>query len=281
MKKFLQLKRLKKNKGFTLVECVVALALLAIMSTMLMTILSMASQVHAANRSAEQAMDEQVVGMAQGSITETTDVEPVIQFYNGTNAVASIDGSTTGVDVHFNRDSSSTYPLGGMNFDCQSYQDFVTEEAGGAGGSESNARVYGACDTSSVQIVQAESTLDSTTGTYTIKWQCSFSVSTNSDILAMKIVMPIGAEYQSSSGTACNTLLISDRIVRIQPTVVGGCSAVITFTLSESSYNSFYRSFANYMRNKSSSDPVDLYSTSVIFNRVTDENGTVSFEISG
>lgn len=280
MKKFLRLKRLKKNKGFTLVECVVALALLAIMSTMVMTILSMASQVHAANRSAEQEMDEQVAGMAQGAITETTEVEPVIQFYNGSTAVASIDGSETGVNINFNRDSASSYPLNGLDFDCEAYQDYVSEEAGGQEDASSNARVYGACDTSSVTVSQTGATLDSATGTYTITWQCSFSVSEAQEVLAMKVVTPIGAEFKSASGSNCSTRLISDRTVRIQPSASGGCAAIIQFTLSESSYNSFYRSFANYMRNSSSGAAIDT-STTVTFNRVISDNGTVSFEVSG
>lgn len=281
MKKFLRLKRLRKNKGFTLVECVVALALLAIMSTMVMTILSMASQVHSANRSAEQAMDEQVVGMAQGSITATTEVDPVIQFYNGNTAVAAIDGSTTGIDVNFNRDSSSKYPIGGLEFDCEAYQGVIENEAGGAGGGDASTRVYGACNTSTVTVAQASSTFDSASNTYTIKWQIQFSVSECADILAMKVVMPIGAKYKTSAGSSCNTLLISDRTLRIQPTSNGSCTTVLTFELSKTDYDVFYRSFANYMRNKSVEDSVDTSTTAVNFNRVVDEKGAVSFQISG
>ena len=254
-----------------------------------MSILSLASRVYNANNSTEDDMDSQMVDLAQGAAPHSSDVSPNISFYNpgtsnGGTSVAGMDTSTGGIDVNLNRDDSSTHPIGGLDFNFDSYKSGIAGGGadGGAGGgiddvaTESNSRVYGAPITDSVNVQQASEYRSG--GVYTIQWNCWFNVSSFSNIEAIKIVMPIGAEYVSATSVGCTTMMISDRTIRIEPTVIGGCSTSFIFTISESDYDSFYRSFANYMKCKDAGAPIDAANT-LAFARHISADGNVTYSV--
>lgn len=271
-----RLKRLKQNKGFSLVECIMAIAVLAIMSLIVITLLSSAASLRQSNISAEQQIEDQLKDIAQGA-AQTTAAEPEIAFYKDGAQVAVIKptdlsdpNSEDGISVNKQYRDDTVFPVDALDFDYEAYEEDVIEENGGIGGQEANKRVYGAADTSSVTVQKVSENLSD--GVYTIKWQCQFNVSDVDKNKAIKVVAPIGAKItKTSSVSGGNMRSISQRIMRIEPTVSGTCTATFEFRISQDDYDNYYRSFANYMRCKGKDDTIDTSNT-VTFNRQSDKS---------
>lgn len=67
-----QLIKLKRKEGFTLVECLIAIAVFAIMSLLVMTIISAALNEHSRNRDTQRSLIIQREGLASNNTTSTS-----------------------------------------------------------------------------------------------------------------------------------------------------------------------------------------------------------------
>ena len=65
MKGAFTMKKLLKRKGFTLVECIVAIAIFALMSALVMQILALSIRQYRSNHHIEMDMDAQIKDIAE------------------------------------------------------------------------------------------------------------------------------------------------------------------------------------------------------------------------
>lgn len=112
------MKPLKSKKGFTLVECVVAMAVLAIMSLLLTMILSVTLAQRNSNIKSEKEIDKQVENIVgdKGTV-ETKDISSDIKFFaNGAELGDVIPGNTDGAKAE-----KIEHQGDGVNFDSLDY----------------------------------------------------------------------------------------------------------------------------------------------------------------
>lgn len=258
MKGAAEMKKLKKRSGFTLVECVVAMAVLAIMSMLLTMVLNVALRQRNINMEQERELDKQVNEIVIGDVTEEGMSQEIVFKQDGEEVEKIPGNGVDNIDANkiYNEDNESE--LDALKYDFSNYTKFEDIANGGTpdGGEPENtsSKVYGASDIVNVggkQPVYLNATVaDGADGTKVIKLNVRFdvaSINKNQDgkvvgESAVKVVLPSSATDVSSAAVMNSTTLpISKKIVRIEPADVGTVEANITFTISDKDYTDNYK----------------------------------------
>ena len=262
------MKRLIHKKGFTLVECVVAMAVLAIMSLMLMTMLEIIVIARNKNTQYEKELDEAIGTLADpnGATPETEPIGDSLNF--GDFAIPGNDDP----HVDANKNSYGDTELGRIDYDFNEYfqklpkpEDLSTENvdiaengAGATGGSYDDGiqKTPNATGTDTVNLTTEDNIED---GTHIITITVSFKSYYNTPERSLKVILPKEAQYMGcSENYQCNVNSSANYSVRIRPNTVpsdytfggdvgtgyveGGfdVKAVFRFKISDEDYNKYY-----------------------------------------
>lgn len=119
------MKRLKQRSGFSLVECVVAMAVLAIMSLLLTMILSAAINTKNKNAAIEKDIDSQVENIAKDNSTVREEHNSSIEFKQEGSVIDTIPkNSEHGIVANKLPFSGSEVSLGILDYDFSAYDNF-------------------------------------------------------------------------------------------------------------------------------------------------------------
>lgn len=283
------MKKLNNKKGFTLVECIVAMAVLAIMSLLLMMILNITVLSRNKNMSLEKELDEQIgnivaAGAESASYTKSIAFEmdgTIIDTIPPADTVNEIEAANlyqTGYDIE----------LDALKYDFQKYKVFDDIKKGGVVGSSVASTttfplVYGAVDIANSAIIHIEeyaknllkenpSDPTEITG-YDVTLEVKFYVNSGSPEKGLKIKIPDGnydvSFDKSYTYNAVNVVAISKDTVRIQPANGTNESfnttspplevkTYIKFKISKDDYNNKFKSVADFYSNGSGGSAVDI-----------------------
>lgn len=262
------MKRLSTQKGFTLVECVVAMALLAIMTLGLLLILSVTVKTRNSNMEMEREIDRQVEEIMQigddfGGVPYSEPIE--FQDENG-DPVGAIPGEGQIITVSREEDAPDVV-IGKLEYD---YEATVTSESvssdetitsfsttststGDIPNQQGKFKIYGGADIQddTVNIKQYDSKTEMKGDTYTIAWQVEFTASTIAEEKSVKIVFPEGSFNITYIDPLknCQVMKISKYVERIAPKNVGGVSAIFTFNITKADYEKYVCCIEKYFRN--------------------------------
>lgn len=250
-----KLKNIRCKSGFTLVECIVAIALLSIMSMMVCMVLSATVSLKAENANNESDINNQVDALIAGVPAQTEALPDAYAIDFGDGAVIKNDAGA-GISATHNYDDNVAMQIGAFSFNFSDYKNKVIEAGGGSTGGGVGAvpvRVKGGVKLADgTGVVISESHSDSGS-VYTIKWNVQYKLKSADPSEAMKFSLPIGASFAanpitwSSEESNTSVLAISDRDLRVYtPTVDSQISYTITFTMSADDYDNNYKSFADY-----------------------------------
>lgn len=270
------MKRLKGKNGFTLVECVVAMTVLAIMSLLLTMILSATLKVRNTNMQLEKEIDQQVENLASGDGAVKESFDKGIDFKDFT-----IPGNTA-ENVTANKTSGEQNGLSKLEFDFNNYFDAMgdppklgsdkNDEKIEVGDWEKTAPCFGKLDLKSGSAgwiwINETKTFDETAKMYDITWRVSFTVNSYTAVDSLKLTLPVGSKFKgwsTPSGVEKKrfdegnligyTRKITQYILMIQPnasyadTGTGGEQYVevnLNFTISEEDYKNNYKNLSNY-----------------------------------
>lgn len=267
------MKKLRRKNGFTLVECVVAMAVLAIMSLLLMMILSVTLKTRNNNMQLESDIDKQVENLASGNGAVTESYNDGIAFDGFT-----IPGNST-PNVSANKASGDQNGLSRLEFDFEKYFDDMGEppklgsdkddEKVEVGDWEKTAPCFGYIDLKEKVYITETKTYDETAKTYDIKWNVQFTVNSYSAVDSVKFTLPVGskftgwstptgAEYkpQWESDGIGYTRKLTKYILMIRPNDKSAdpdpvktelkVEVDLKFTISEEDYNENYKNLASY-----------------------------------
>ncbi len=146
--------KLKSKKGFTLVECVVAMAVLAIMSLLLMMILNVTVMTRNSNMKTERELDEQVDKIVQSP----SDKDPITQEIKFVQKVGGKEEVIEAIPKHGDEhikaekvyDDGNEAELDALNYDFNDYDKFDKISKGGgatpAPADPGSDLVYGSAD---------------------------------------------------------------------------------------------------------------------------------------
>lgn len=238
------MKRLHSKRGFTLVECIIAMAILAIMSLLLTMMLGITAKANRANRSAELELDEQVANIAQGNVSSTetiSDADIIFETQQPNETAVAIQG-----DVAKNVDNDeNAIPLGAAEYDYGNYFDeLVPDESSDDdditnGYGSQSSKVYGGADLSGNTVYVSEITKTESADSYDVTWRIAYTAEAVATEKSIKFVLPSGSKFKSSSSIKeASILMISDRTLRIEPKNVGPDEVNVTFTISKEDFNS-------------------------------------------
>lgn len=249
------MKKIILRKGFTLVECVVAMAVLAIMSLLLMMILTVTINARNNNTSIERDIDRQIDLLA-GTAADTVAYTSQIVFQEGTfteviPAKGEVDpsGQPHNIEAEKYYDAAADAALGALRYDFSNYKKFKDIELGGTTGIPpvtGTGKIYGS-ETGTIQIDQTVS--DVSFGKL-VQWTVSYSSAiVNAKEMSVKIVLPAGFYGVTFGGTSQNDMLmISDDTVRIQ-SGDASVNAVITFNISDDDFTAYGEYLDKYFNN--------------------------------
>ena len=278
------MKRLCSKKGFTLVECVVAMAVLAVMTLGLLMILNITVKTRNSNMAIEQEVDRQVQEVVQGENVTTEAYEDPIEFKDADN----VDGETLaeipGGDVkgvtankEFQENASADVEIGRLDYDFSKYEGSGEKgdgDGGGGGGASrpwDNCKVYGAItpDGGVVTVTETGATLGDD-NYYTVRWIVDFKVQTGSDEKGLKVVFPMGTSdiTEVYNNGCCKAVTISQNTVRIQPlglqdknvnfTWPTPVNVAFTFRIYKDDYDEYGGNLSQYFTEKGSGNSVSV-----------------------
>ena len=244
------MKRLRKNNGFTLVECVVAMAVLAVMTLGLMMILRASVAQRNNNMILEQNIDKQVGQVVQGDDVNSkefgSEVGNVIEFNDGYKI--------NGIKMVYVENDELGLQIGALDYTVAGVAD--PDEDSGNPGSPSppasnihseNWNVYGALEIDYINVQQDGNAVLNDDDTYTLTWKINFNYyGSASKIKSVKVVLPANSKIandpkKTSASSDCNVHKIGNSIVRIQPKEwnTGYFEASVTFTVPASQYAAY------------------------------------------
>ena len=280
------MKRLIHKKGFTLVECVVAMAVLAIMSIMLMTMLNIAVTARNKNTQYERDLDSAIENLADPDAAANK--EPLgdkLDF--GDFAVPGNNDAY----VEANKNTYGDSDLGKLDYDFSEYfhklpkpeeissenAEIAENGAGATGGSYDDGikKTPSATGTTSVSLT-TEDNIEG--GNHIITVTVAFKSYYNTPERSLKVILPKEAQYMGCLGNSqCNVNSSANYSVRIRPNTVpddytnGGnlgtgyveagfdVKAVFRFGISDEDYNKYYQNpgtyFAGSFVNESADNP--------------------------
>lgn len=267
--------KMKNKKGFTLVECVVAMAVLAIMSLLLMMILTITINSRNANRKIEREIDSQVdylianestaaEAFAQTLVfevenpgdTKFTETVPVA----GTNA-AGVDNGIDADKIYATGTAATDVEVDILKYDFEDYNYFkdIKNNTSTPLPGSSGEKAYGGAKISGNITVNGSKT-DIMNGTdvvghhVTLRFSCN--VTACSKTAGIKIVLPSGVyNVEKGSGSSSITTITptSSDVVRIQPAfgtdenrAPGNIVAEIKFDISKSDYDRNFKSVSQF-----------------------------------
>lgn len=269
------MKRLKNKKGFTLVECVVAMAVLAIMSLLLMMILNLTIMTRNKNSELEKELDEAIGTLADpgAAVPEKEGIDKELNF-----GEFSIPGNGN-PNVDANKESyGGEAGLSKIDYDFGAYftklpkpEELSTEVldpadngAGANGGSydDGNAKLPSATGTTLVNIT-TEDNIEGDKHTVTVA--ISFKSYYDTPERSLKVILPKEAQYMGcSENILCNVNSSANYSVRIRPNqnpadyTAGGnlgegkvdagfdVKAVFRFSISDENYKKYYLNPGTY-----------------------------------
>lgn len=257
----LKFSKIKSKRGFSLVECVVAIGIFAIMSAMLVMMMGITIKMRTKNMTDEAGIDDQVANIAGQTNLSTDAFSGKIDF--GANGEIEVDGSHVKANKIYTDDANMQ--VGALKYDFTGYAANVIANEGGESGYGAT-RIYGADDISgNVAVTCVSDTHDEAAGIHTIRWRVEYTLNAISDSACTKIVLPIGASFSgmhTNYGTGLDTMVITDRAVRLTSTYAGAKRVEFDFVISDADFASYYRSFGNYMKNKlEAADPLQAINT--------------------
>lgn len=250
-------KLLKRSKGFTLTECLVAMGVFALMATIVMQILAVAIAQHAKNNRIEKDMDAQIQNIVnENALVERETTNLAMNFVKGGAAGTGTNVTISGVSVKQNGEGSDNIErleintLGATITPPDSPGD---KEEGGAGMITSDVHVYGTKGIEKLIITQSKCQLND--GIYDM--QLDFKVVTSESVLsqaescAIKVALPASSRnvVVTPDTNMTYSMLTSTRVRfndKSLSTKETEYTMHITFTLAEDKFNSEYKSFAKY-----------------------------------
>lgn len=240
------MKRLKGKKGFTLVECVVAMALLAIMSLLLTMLLNVAVRQKNSNVALDKEIDEQIGNIAaDGGDTEIKTINKDIKLYaNNAEIEDKIPGNNNDAEAELIKHKGENVNLNTYKYDFDNYSKFkdiadgkyAEDDSPSEGYEKSNC--FGALDIKdgNVTITQisvgykrkGESTIDASVQDgveyeyCVLKWRMGFVPNEFSTEKSVKVRIPKIGKINSCSIVAgsvgdANAVALSDSLVRMEP----------------------------------------------------------------
>lgn len=249
------MKKHRKNSGFTLVECVVAMAVLAVMALGLLMILSVTVRQRNANTQIERDVDSQVDKVVRnaagdgGTLVEVDDI----------NLSDSI--TISGVKKIYFDNAGSGLEIGALQIEGDAVLPPVSNpKPGGNAGTPnqtagSKYRVYGLArlKDDTVNITQQGAYVDNGDGTYTVTWRIVFSSygeGTDTSLVdvvnmgAVKVVFPsttTPVAYAVQAGNVKHVYYLGENTVRIEPGTfakdqLNAITVDIDFVISASDY---------------------------------------------
>ena len=245
------MKRLNNKSGFTLVECVVAMAVLAIMSLLLMMILTSTINARNANQKLEKDIDSQVDKIVgTGAITTEYKSEIVFSYPNGAGGTftESIPADNDdGVKAKKRYDSTAEAALGALQYDFSEYEKFkdIKNGIGSTPTVTTSKNIYGS-EGNEVKITE---NAINRSGEKEVTWTVGYnSANPGAKEISVKIILPAGWHDVSFSGTSAGKMLMIDaNTVRIE-SGDASVNAAITFQISDEDYAA-YGSLDKYFKN--------------------------------
>ena len=266
------MRRIRNNSGFTLIECIIAMAVLATMSLLLMMVLNVTVLTRNNNRDTEREIDKQVEKIVAGAETETQPMgkEIVFKGKDGYEEAIPIPGANMAADDNrknglqgdkvFIPDNKAEVDILDYNFDnyllfedIKNAEDDDSDDDSG----ESSRKLRGAA-ANSVHITETCTNIGTDKN---VTLNVKFSAIKKGDEIAIKVELPSGI-YDISLNPVKNcgienvgeakvkrTVLISDNVVRIQPIATGDTEVNITYTIPSSIYDSAYVCVHRYFSN--------------------------------
>ena len=271
-------KRLRSKKGFTLVECMVAIAIFAIMAAIVMQMLALCIKLYARNDRVDKDLDKQIESLVKMNDTDITDrgtFDLMLDFLGGSLSVnnISIISNINDTDERMELDTMTAEipPASGSG-------GAEWEEGDGGGSSKpsdgqsmmasSECHVYG---TSAIQgvTVTEDSATPNADGTevdvaLTVEILTPDQLLSRSFAQSIKVALPTGSKIVSANTDGKAKIYVLGRTVRISDNKLSDkeTSYKVSFTarMPIDSYNNVYKSFANYFIEKDSTLP-DKYVT--------------------
>lgn len=259
--------RFKNKNGFTLVECVVAMAVLAIMSLLLMMILNVTIAARNNNKTLEKELDEQVAKIVQAPTT----ADPIAQEIEFVQGGAVLEAIPKNGDDHIKAEKvyndGHQNEIDALKYDFKNYDKFDQISKGNGATpdpGDNSSKVYGSSDTSKVQISE-QSVVNNTDPpqTKTITLRISFTVTAfnaNVDtVKSIKVALPATAtDIKVLASSNAKTLLITENVVRIEPTAKTTVYADVSFVLTDDEYTNDYKNVKNFYEGTGTGSPADL-----------------------
>ncbi len=254
------IKGLKRKKGFTLTEVLVAMAVFAIMSAIVMQILAISIRYYGRNDRVDKDLDAQIENLVtENALVERNTVELTLDFIGTSGSAA---GSLT-VDASVKKDSTDQderLELNTFDAEISSIESGDDDENAGGGMITDTIHLYGTKGIDSIVIASQQIYAPGTGGleaTYEITLNIKIDQTTNQSLSqyesnAVKISLPDSARNVSvDAGDKLTHIMLSSTNVRLSdkdPSSKDNIydSIKITFTLPESAYDTEYGSFAKY-----------------------------------
>lgn len=235
------MKKLYK-KGFTLVECVVAMALLAVMALMLSMLLTATVNLRNNNVKVEKAIDAQVDKIALDNESDPNRVSEALASNGATDSVDFGGGIkiTGGQKVYFS--DSPDVQVGKLVFDSVGGGSSLPGEEGDPGGDgedddPANKKVYGALPISGNVSISQQSCNENGEN-YVMVWRVSFTPSTFQDDFSVKVKFPDGSRLISAqnNGGSYKVHNLGRDTIRIEPTSDASVTVDVEFSIPKSKY---------------------------------------------
>lgn len=248
------MKKFRKNRGFTLIECVVAMAVLAIMTLGLLMILSVTVRQRNQNTQIERDVDNQVERLLQDSNTAIETISPAegnIVFASGAPEVSTSEGEVTtafedpnkivitGAHMVYFDDPDSDLQIGALQYGTVAETTTNPDETTATQDPEETAttppvttapeieekdiKVYGSFKTLNDWVYVTELSATDNGGTTTAIWYISFKSAGGDKQYSAEKSIKVALDPNLTQLTPlalsgkCNLSKISRNVVRIEP----------------------------------------------------------------
>lgn len=277
------MRRFKSKKGFTLVECVVAMAVLAIMSLLLMMILNVTIKARNNNMTMEREIDQQIDQLVKATVTaeaQTQQIEFVQDVGGGvTSGIEAIPGDgSQGMKAKKVYNEGYDAELDVLEYDYDNYQKFKDIANGEVPGSPSPAgskMVYGSADVESgasgyITVSEITPCTDNGNGTKTVTMKVSTSVSSASNEASIKVTLPTSASkitlisdinvgyYDDGNTYKPGTMAVANNVVRIEPHTAGYVESTFSFIVESDDYDNNYVCAQNFFTGSGTGNSVQF-----------------------
>lgn len=277
------MKQIKTKSGFTLVECVVAMAVLAIMSLLLMMILNVTINARNNNRQLERELDGQIQSLVADESVTAESVQTEIKFEvsnpGETNYVETIPApGTNAAGTDNGLDADKIYVTGNeaevdvIEYDFDDFKLFKDIANGALPGTPATpvhtSKAYGGAKINgNIEITETGKTDITDAGgnvtAHNVTLQISCNVVECSKTAGIKLVLPAGVyNFKKGACTSVTTVtLVSSDTIRIQPAsgsdenaAPGNIVAVVSFDISKNDYDRNFKSVGEFYGSGTSSN---------------------------